>query len=64
MLSLLPIVSGLSLAPDGHDYTDYDRCGHDYSEQVLQDYRAGVRSGDDICDKGVYHHEGNHTDDY
>jgi len=30
------MVPGLSLPPDGHDYTDYDRCGHDDPEKILK----------------------------
>jgi len=51
---LPPALPELALPAYGHDHTDYDGGCNDYSKQVLEDNRAGIRSGDDICDKGVY----------
>jgi len=48
------MLPGLALPPDGHDHGDYDGCGHDDPEKILKYYRASIRPGDDICDKGVY----------
>lgn len=44
--SVAPARPGLALPTDGHDHTDYDGCGHDDPEKVLDDYRASICSCD------------------
>lgn len=56
---LTPVLSGLVPPPDRHDHTDYDGCRDNDPEKVLNNYRAGVRSGDDICDQTVDYNERN-----
>ena len=44
----------LASPANAHHDADQDGGGDDHAEQVLQDYRPGIRSGNYVFDQGVY----------